>query len=324
MFAGLNWIDWTIIVIVAYYAFTGWEAGFADLGFSFVTFIISLWLAIKFHSPVGDFLSTKFAIPSMWTEVMGYVIVGFIAEAILSEIASLILAQIPARIAASKANKLLGVIVSAFNGVVLVSFVLLVIMALPLRGTVKQDVQNSKIGGYFLAVAQKFGGPIQSTINDARDSAIKFLTVEPTSTESINLNFTVQASDLVVDSPDEQAMLALVNGERTKVGVAPLQSDVPLIIVARAHSKDMFLRHYFSHVTPEGLTPGDRMEKAQIDFTAAGENIAYAPDLATAHTGLMNSPGHKANILDPAFHHIGIGIVSTNSLGIMVTQDFTN
>lgn len=55
-----------------------------------------------------------------------------------------------------------------------------------------------------------------------------------------------------------------------------------------------------------------------------GENIGYAPDVDTAHRGLMNSPEHKKNILDPAFHRVGIGIISTKSFGIMVTQDFAN
>lgn len=319
-----NWIDWTIIAIIIYYALSGWSAGFADLGLSFVTFLISLWLSIKFHSPVGDFLSQKFGIPTTWTSVLGYILVAFIAQAILSELVQLILVHLPKTVISSKLNKWLGVVVSVFNGTVIVAFFLLVILALPLRGTIKIDVQHSTIGNFLVTVAEKHGGPINATINEAGQQVLKFVTVEPDSKERVSLPVSPAESELNVDAATEQKMVDLVNVERAKVGVGKLTVDTTMTAVARAHSKDMFLRRYFSHVNPEGKTAGDRMEKAGINFTVAGENIAYAPDLSTAHTGFMNSPGHRQNILDPAFHRIGIGIISTNTWGLMFTQDFAN
>ncbi len=323
-FSQFNWVDWTIIAVFIYYSFTGWQAGFADLGFSFVTFFISLWLAIKFHAPVGSFLSVKFGIPDNWTAVMGYVIVGFIAELLLSEIASLILLQLPQKLVSSTWNKVLGVLIAAFNGIVIISFLLLIISELPLRGTIKQDVQHSIIGSFIVTQTEKFGGPLNTTINDVKEKAVQFMTIEPESKDSVSLHVSPAAADLMADETDERQMLVLVNNERAKAGVGALTMDTRLVPVARAHSQDMFLRRYFSHITPEGLSPADRIQKAGIDYTDAGENLAYAPDLATAHTGLMNSPGHRANILDPNFHHVGIGIISTDSWGMMITQDFTN
>ncbi len=69
--------------------------------------------------------------------------------------------------------------------------------------------------------------------------------------------------------------------------------------MARAHADDMFRRGYFSHDTPEGVDPFQRMKQAGIVFGLAGENLALAPTLDIAHNGLMNSPGHRANILKP-------------------------
>lgn len=319
-----NWIDWTIIVIFVYYALQGWSAGFADLGLSFVTFLISLWLSIKFHAPVGDFLSQKFGIPVTWTAVLGYILVAFIAQSILSELARLILVRIPKRVISSKLNKWLGLGVSLINGAVIVAFFLLVILALPLRGTIKIDINNSAIGNFMVTVAQKYGGPINSTINDASQTVMKFVTVEPDSNERVSLPIFPTDSELKSDADSEQKMLDLVNQERAKAGVSKLSFDAAITTVARDYSKDMFMRRYFSHVNPEGKTPGDRLEKASINYAIVGENIAYAPDLATAHTGLMNSPGHRKNILDPTFHRVGIGIISTNTWGMMVTQDFAN
>ena len=100
--------------------------------------------------------------------------------------------------------------------------------------------------------------------------------------------------------------------------------DESLRDLARDHSLDMYQRGYFSHYTPEGKDPFDRMEEHGISYLAGGENLALAPTVAMAHTGLMNSPGHKRNILDPKYHKIGIGAYQDPRYGIMFSQEFTN
>ena len=86
----------------------------------------------------------------------------------------------------------------------------------------------------------------------------------------------------------------------------------------------MLARGYFAHLTPEGNDLSDRMHQARIGYLSAGENLALAPTLYTAHTGLMRSPGHRANILRPQFGRLGIGILDGGTHGLMVTQDFRN
>ena len=77
--------------------------------------------------------------------------------------------------------------------------------------------------------------------------------------------------------------------------------------VARAHSADMRDRGYFDHVDPEGLDPFDRAEQAGL--TALAENIAVGqPDPAAVMADWMNSPGHRANILDCSLTHLGVGV----------------
>ena len=119
-------------------------------------------------------------------------------------------------------------------------------------------------------------------------------------------------------------MLDLVNQERQAAGLAPLQADPELTEVARKHSADMFARGYFAHDTPEGLSPFDRMKQANVHFLTAGENLALAPTLQIAHTGLMNSPGHRANILRREFGRVGIGVMDGGMRGLMVSQEFRN
>lgn len=103
-----------------------------------------------------------------------------------------------------------------------------------------------------------------------------------------------------------------------------LKLDEELTPIARQHAADMFARSYFSHISPEGDTPFDRIRKARVRFFVAGENLAIAQTLQVAHRGLMNSPGHRANILRPAFGRVGIGILDGGVYGLMVTQKFRN
>jgi len=121
---------------------------------------------------------------------------------------------------------------------------------------------------------------------------------------------------------DEKQMLDLVNKERTSRGLAALKANLTLTQVARAHSQDMINRSYFSHTNPDGKSSFDRMKAAGVTYQTAGENLAGAPNAQTAHTNLMNSSGHRANILKPNFTEVGIGIIDGGRYGKMFTQNF--
>ena len=70
--------------------------------------------------------------------------------------------------------------------------------------------------------------------------------------------------------------------------------------------------------------PFDRMRKEGVRFVTAGENLALAQTLIMAHKGLMNSPGHRANILHKSFGRLGIGVLDGGIYGLMITQNFRN
>ena len=121
---------------------------------------------------------------------------------------------------------------------------------------------------------------------------------------------------------DEKKMLELVNAERQKAGLSPLKIDMRLVDVSRKKSKDMIDKNYFSHTSPTYGSPFDMLKRSGITYRAAGENLAGASDVERAHINLMNSPGHRRNILNPNFTHIGIGIVNGGPYGKMYTQTF--
>jgi uncharacterized protein, YkwD family len=120
----------------------------------------------------------------------------------------------------------------------------------------------------------------------------------------------------------EQEMLNLVNQARSQANVSALQVDMELTKMARIKSQDMIDNNYFSHNSPKYGSPFDMMKSFGINYVAAGENIAGNQTVQAAHNALMNSPGHRKNILSTDYTHIGIGIRKGGQFGSMFTQDF--
>lgn len=112
----------------------------------------------------------------------------------------------------------------------------------------------------------------------------------------------------------EAEVVRLVNEERSKHGLAPLIQDWQLSRVARYKSQDMRDLGYFSHTSPTYGSPFDMMRSFGISYRTAGENIAkgYQSPEAVVR-GWMNSPGHRANILNSSYTHIGVGYVASGN-----------
>jgi uncharacterized protein YkwD len=104
-------------------------------------------------------------------------------------------------------------------------------------------------------------------------------------------------------------VIELVNQERAAAGCGPLTEDPLLRKAAQGHSDDMAARGYFDHTDPDGADPGQRITAAGYRWSTYGENIAMGQQTArSVMTSWMNSPGHRANILNCDFKNIGVGI----------------
>ncbi|WP_231133389.1 CAP domain-containing protein [Capillibacterium thermochitinicola] len=120
----------------------------------------------------------------------------------------------------------------------------------------------------------------------------------------------------------EQKMVSLVNQERIKAGLQELKVDNTLVQLARMKSQDMIDKNYFGHTSPTYGSPFDMMKNAGVKYYTAGENLAGAGSVESAHASLMASPGHRANILNSRFNHFGVGIAVGGPYGNMFTQLF--
>jgi len=118
----------------------------------------------------------------------------------------------------------------------------------------------------------------------------------------------------------ERQVVDLTNAERTKAGLAPLEMYSPLMDVAEAKSADMASNNYFSHTSPTYGSPFDQIKAAGINYRAAGENIAQGQRTPQQVVqAWMQSPGHRQNILNANYTHIGVGFVED---GYYWTQQF--
>jgi uncharacterized protein YkwD len=107
----------------------------------------------------------------------------------------------------------------------------------------------------------------------------------------------------------EMQMYDVTNAVRAKFGLKPLGWEEKARTSSRLHSQDMAINDYFSHTSQKGLSPFDRMESAGIRYIYAGENIAMGfPSSIFAHEALMNSLGHRKNILNINYTHVGMGV----------------
>ncbi len=326
-FVNLNFIDIAIVFVLVLYAIEGYAVGFIRATADFVTFVISFAFALTFYDVFGDFLVSTFQIPRGFGNALGFFVAAFLCEIFLSIVLRNYI--LPSLIAKSKEIDILerverygGIIPGVLSAVVLLAFVLTIIVALPLSPFLKNSVSSSRLGGIIVSNIQGLDKQLGNVFGGAVTDALTFFTIEPKSEEILKLNFST--ANFSVDEASEKEMLALVNVEREKVGLKPLQASQALTVTGRKHCMDMFTRGYFSHYTPEGKSPFDRMAEDNITFNYAGENLALAPSTKLAMQGLMNSPGHKANILSKNFGKLGTGVMDGGIYGEMFCQEFTD
>jgi uncharacterized protein YkwD len=284
--------------------------------------LASLLFAFRAYKYAADFLDKHATSLGVWTVPLAFVGSYFIAWLILSALANAFIRHAPKEAHTNVFNKTLGILPGAIYGLINAAIVSVILTVAPIFDSLSASARESKIANALtppIAWAEEKLSPV---FDEAINHTINTLTVNPTSEKSIDLSFSVKDPK---PRPDLEAeMLNMVNKERREQGLPILAPDPELREVARAHSRDMLARSYFSHNTPEGKTVADRARRAKVRYLTIGENLALAPTLKMAHTGLMNSPGHRANILRNTFARVGIGILDGGRYGIMVTQNFRN
>ena len=322
----INIIDVLLVLVAVVLVVNGYRRGFLLSTLDLMSWVLSFLAALRFYPLLAGWFEKKLHLWSdVWNRPIAFILIGLVVGIVVETIGSAFLKSFSDKVHERQLNKILGLIPGLASGLITTAILSALLLALPLNEGLRERSRESPVVNklaVYTESLEKMLHPVSADFAEAIAETFNFLTIRPESGERVALPFKVTD---VRPRPDLEArMLQLVNRERVAAGLQPLAADPELTEVARQHSIDMFARGYFAHDTPEGRDPFDRMRDAGVHFSTAGENLALAPTVQVAHTGLMNSPGHRANILHKDFGRVGIGIMDGGIRGLMVSQEFRN
>lgn len=177
------------------------------------------------------------------------------------------------------------------------------------------DYKATQKGTYIVEINTKQG---EATLN----CPVYITTSIPLIPDYFDLNQNIDTEPKSNIQTLRTTMLNLINTERKAVGLSSITLDTELNNLAQLHSEDMVARNFFDHINPDGQSPDDRRKELNI-ATPVGENLSEAPTLLYGHNGLMRSGAHRANVLNPEWTRVGVGIAWDANGQIYITQEFS-
>ncbi len=320
-------IDVILIGVFALLLLRGWHRGFVREAMDLVGLLLGTVMAFRFGPAVGTVIEAMAGTSSDASRLAGGMIVFFIVGIGAAVVTRIIerKARLPGL---NMINRAGGAGLAMAWGVFLATLLLTLGVVLPMPPAVADALQGSAVAR---TLTDPGGGPQQVFNRLAGDRIVEAL---------INLQDVVgdrrvileeeevlefpaaEASGLQERPTDAVQVFELLNRARIDAGLDPLAWSPALADVGVAHATEMYLEGYFSHVSPVTGTVGDRLQDAGIPYRVGGENLALAASAEEVHGGLMDSPGHRANIESPDYNRVGIGVVR-GPLGLMTVQVFT-
>jgi uncharacterized protein YkwD len=318
----LSPFDALVIAFVGFAAWSGYRAGFVATTYSLASWVIAAAAAIAFEGPVATAMDVFVKLPKPLEITIAFVGILVVVEMLFAATAYVAVRPIVAALRRGSLDvldRVAGIVPAVARTLFIVAVLVLAIEALPVSSEIKAAVEESRTARIVNDQVETYQPQISAFTSQLGGGPLLVTKLGEEDTEKLDL------PDGLALSPDpvaENELFNLVNQERTQRGLDALVWDDRLVPVARAHSEEMFTLKYFGHQSPVSGSPFDRLKAAGITYTRAGENLAYAQSVAVAHRALMDSPGHRENILRPEFTRIGIGVINAGAYGRMVTQLF--
>ncbi len=324
-------LEFLFLAAIVFAVWTGFQSGFVTQVASLLRLLVSFLAASRFFPQLSLIIQQIFTTSPIVSNILSFLAILLFVLLVMSWLYHLILYPLIGLLHITPGlgllDRILGAVLAIIQELFWVAALLTIILLLPVHSVWQDAITRSSWGNTLVVSLSSVEQQLQQRLGSLQVPLIPSqgaLDLPARDTErTITMHFP-QGLHLQEDHKAERTMYVFVNQQRVARGLPPLALDPQLSALALAHSVDMFRHSYFGHVTPAGITPFQRMQEAGIRYTTAGENIAYAPTVYVADLGLMNSPPHRANILDPLYRRIGIGIVSGGIFGEMFTQDFTN
>lgn len=320
-----NWIDLLIIFFVLVYFLIGIKQGAVRVMLSFLSFVLAFIAALYTYQLSSSFFVSNFQLSVAYANVLGF----FVNTALFKLLFVLVFRHVlqnntwALRIKQSIWDQIVGGTAALLYSFFVAFLMISITLSLSLPAFASKDLEDSTCGKLAMRNPLGINDNLSGIYGDMLKTAMKnmdFLTVEKVSDENVDLGFKV--FDVSVREDLEIQMLEKINKERTTRKLKSLVMDEKARVLAREYGTYLFENGIFSHTDLEGKSPSDRMQSAGIEYMFSGENLALAPDLEEAHKGLMESQGHRENILYPFFGKVGIGVVDGGEYGMIFVQEF--
>ncbi len=321
-------IDFLLGLTFAGLAVRGWLRGLVRELVDLAGLVVGLLVAFRLGASIGDDLAAGFGMtPEAAAVTAGlaiFILVG-VGAAVLGHYLQRA-ARLPGL---TMVNRLLGsALAVVWGGFVLILAVSLVRLV-PAAGPLEAAVDDSRI---VQLVASPGAGPQRAFHRLSGDRVIEALSnldelllarrMVVEGAERVELPATA-ASELRRDRQAARQLFDLINRARIEADLDPLAWSPALADIAHAHGREMYRQGYFAHRSPRTGTAADRVAAAGLRVRVVGENLALAATARAVHEGLMDSPGHRANILGEQYRRVGVGVVQ-GPLGLMVVELFTS
>jgi len=316
-------IDAAILLLIAAAVWGGYRSGFIATTYGLATWIVSFAAAVLLQERAAELVERLGVLPAT-ARPIGFILVLVFVEALFSIAGFFALTPIVRAVhrvrSLERADRVLGTVPAAARALFVIAIVLAAVVVSPVSSDIKAVVESSRIARGLIDQITGLQPTLAKLSGQLGESVPLFVTkLGEDQRETLDLPNDLQLSP---DPVAERQMFELVNDERVGAGLKALIWDDRLLPVARQHSEEMFKLKYFAHQSPVSGSPFDRLKTAGIGYARAGENLAYAQSVSVAHRGLMQSEGHRANILRPEFTHVAIGIIGAGPYGRMFTQLF--
>jgi uncharacterized membrane protein required for colicin V production len=304
----------------------GWARGFVREAMDLLGVVFGLAVAFRLSPAAGAIVSGTIGTGPTVSRILGGLLL-FLVVGGAAAIAAHYLQRVASLPGLALGNRLTGAGLAVAWGAFLATLVLSVVSLFRLPAAVAGQLDESSVA----ATLTDPGGVPQSVF--AQVSGDRVLGVLLSLDDLIDGRRAIVEGDERVEfeaaeaeslTPNLSAVLDLlsdVNEERADVGLPELVFSPQLSEVALEHARDMYGGGYFSHVSPTTGRVGDRIARAGSDYRLAGENLALAADATEAHDGLVASPSHFDNMVNPAFGKVGVAALD-GPLGLMVVQVF--
>ena len=317
-------IDFLLGLYLAALALRGWVRGFVRELFDLAGLLVGLAVSFRLSGPVGDFLSEAFGVTPEWARI-GAGVALFIVVGVVLAIGAGALTRVMRLPGLNLANRVFGAGFALGWGVLLVVLIASLLRALPMPAPVDDALDDSVVvttltDGVAGSVFDRLvGDDVLTALRDLK-TALGSRRLLLQGDEKVEFGET-DPSSLEVDDEAARLVFELLNETRAEEGVPPLAWSEGLAAVALGHAEEMYVAGYVSHLSPVTGRVEDRVAAAGIRLATLGENLALAASARAVHDGLAASPGHRANMVNPAFDRVGIAAVR-GPLGLMVVEVF--